>query len=192
MPVVGLNPMAFCDPRIWPREDYSVYCRYLDKLASFCSWLLGQHYRLQLFTTSISVDQYAIEDLEKRLLCDWPSDRISKMVQPVSLSLKEFLIKMSELDFVITSRFHAVVFSHLLGKPVIALSYHSKIGALMRTVGHYEYCMDIELFNANSLIERFGLLVRNGLDLQSKFRKAVDTYYDVQRVQFDSLFWQRG
>ena len=95
MPVVGLNPMAFCDPRIWPREDYSVYRRYLDKLASFCSWLLAQHYRLQLFTTSISVDQYAIEDLEKRLLCDWPSDRIAKMVQPASLSLKEFLIKMS-------------------------------------------------------------------------------------------------
>ena len=71
---------------------------------------------------------------------------------------------------------------------MIAVSYHSKIGALMRTVGHYEYCMDIELFNTNSLIETFNSLVQNSDDLKSLFRKTVATYNDALQIQFDALF----
>ena len=31
MPIVGLNPIGFCDPRIWPRKDDSVYQDYLKR-----------------------------------------------------------------------------------------------------------------------------------------------------------------
>jgi polysaccharide pyruvyl transferase WcaK-like protein len=188
MPKVGLNPMGFCDPRLWPRKDHSTYCHYLDKLAAFSSWLLAQNYKLEVFTSDINVDLYAIEDLKKRLLIDASHDRSSNVVYLPVLSLKELLIQMSTFDFVITPKYHGVIFSHLLKKPVIALSYHPKIDDLMRTVGHHRYCLDIEHFDVNSLKETFNSLVHNSHDLRSLFRKTVATYADELQVQFDELF----
>jgi polysaccharide pyruvyl transferase WcaK-like protein len=188
MPTVGLNPMGYCDPRIWPQQNYSVYSSYLDKLASFTLWLLMQNYNVEIFTSSSGVDQCAIEDLKSRLLADVPPDRIEKMFQPLSLSVSDLLHQMSQFDFVITPKFHGVIFSHLLSKPVIALSYHKKIDDLMRAVGHYGYCLDIEHFDVASLIETFNLLVQNGDDLRSLFRKTVESYSNALQMQFDDLF----
>ena len=64
---VGLNPMGFCDPRIWPRKDDEAYQEYLDKVVAFILWLVSQNYCVEVFTTEISVDHYAIADLQKRL-----------------------------------------------------------------------------------------------------------------------------
>jgi polysaccharide pyruvyl transferase WcaK-like protein len=64
-PKVGLNPMGYCDSRMWPRKDDAAYNRYLEKLAQFSSWLLAQNYSLELFTSDIGVDKYALDDLKR-------------------------------------------------------------------------------------------------------------------------------
>jgi polysaccharide pyruvyl transferase WcaK-like protein len=184
---IGLNPMGFCDPRVWPRKDEAVYGRYLDKLAAFSSWLLAQNYHLEIFTSDSSVDLQAIADLKKRLIDASPNGSSKVAYRPVAC-LKELLVQMSTFDFVITSKFHGVVFSHLLAKPVIGLSYHPKIDDLMRTVGHLRYCLPIEHFDVDSLIETFQTLVHNGDDLRSLFRKTAATYADALQVEFDNCF----
>ena len=166
---VGLNPIGFCDPRRWPRKDDAAYRRYLDKLEAFSLSILAQNYDLEIFTSDIIVDVYAIEDLNKRLLKSASSSRV--VVRPV-LTLKELLLQMSEFDFVVTSKFHGVVFSHLLGKPVIALSYLPKIENLMRTAGHDRYCLDIAHFEVNSLLEKYSLLVEENDQLNSLLLKT--------------------
>ena len=85
---------------------------------------------------------------------------------------------MSGCDFVVTSKFHGVVFSHLLAKPVIALSYHKKIDDLMRTVGHTQYCLNIESFDDKDLKSAFIAMVEDVQDLKSKFRQTTDSYAD--------------
>jgi polysaccharide pyruvyl transferase WcaK-like protein len=185
---VGLNPMGFCDPRIWPRKDESVYCCYLEKVAAFTAWLLAQNYNVEIFTSDIIVDRYAILDLEHRVLaniCSFSTATVT--VRPVS-TLEELLCQMSTFEVVITSKFHGVVFSHLLAKPVIALSYHCKIDDLMRTVGHQEYCMNIEQFEVRSLIDTFMSLVRNSDNLKALFGKTTATYAESLRAEFDHLF----
>jgi polysaccharide pyruvyl transferase WcaK-like protein len=185
---VGLNPMGFCDPRIWPRKDYSVYYHYLDKLTSFLLWLLAQNYNLTIFTSDIVADKFAIEDLKQRLSVKYSEEKIAKVFQPPCLSLKKLLLQMSRFDLVITSKFHGLIFSHLLSKPVITLSYHNKIDTLMKTVGHYEYCLDIERFDVNSLIDTFNALVRHSHYLKSQFRETAAIYFNALQVQFDNLF----
>jgi polysaccharide pyruvyl transferase WcaK-like protein len=187
-PKVGLNPIGFCDPRIWPREDEAAYSRYLDKLATFSSWLLGHHYDLEIFTAEISVDRYAVEDLGKRLPIYASPNGSSKVASIPTLSLNELLAQMSTFDFIITAKFHGVVFSHLLGKPVIALSYHRKINDLMRAVGHERYCLDIDHFKVDSLTEAFESLVDNREDLSSRFRRTATMYGNALEAQFDKLF----
>lgn len=187
-PKVGLNPIGFCDPRIWPREDDTAYGRYLDKLTTFSSWLLNHDYDLEIFSAEISVDRYAVEDLGKRLPIYASLNASSKVASIPSLSLNDLLIQMSTFDFIVTAKFHGVVFSHLLGKPVIALSYHHKIDDLMRAVGHERYCLDIDHFEVDSLIDTFESLVDNREDLSSRFRRAATTYGNAVESQFDQLF----
>ncbi|HKV39760.1 MAG TPA: polysaccharide pyruvyl transferase family protein, partial [Blastocatellia bacterium] len=190
MPKVGLNPMSFCDPRRWPRKDAAVYERFLSALTAFSSWLLAQDYRLEIYTSDM-MDLYALEDLRDRLLAGVSPAAASKVSFRPALTLKELLLQMSTFDFVVTSKFHGVIFSHLLGKPVIALGYLPKFHHLMRAVGHDQYCLDAERVDAGWLIERFECLVRENEQLRSLFRKTSDAYSSTLQVEFDKVFLGR-
>ena len=187
-PLVGLNPMGFADPRIWPHQDDSVYSSYLDKLVAFSLWLLSRNYRLKIFTSDLSVDVYAIEDLKRRLQNRLPARVVDEIVGPPAKHVNDLIAEMSTFDFVITSKFHGVVFSHLLEKPVIALSYHNKIDDLMRAVGHSQYCLDIGSFDGERLMNAFISLEEDARDLRSRFREASAARAETLRLQFDDVF----
>jgi polysaccharide pyruvyl transferase WcaK-like protein len=185
---VGLNPIGFCDSRIWPLKDDATYHGYLDKLAVFSAWLLTQGYDLEIFTGEISVDRYAIDDLRQRLPAGVFRNESTRVTCSPRFGLKELISQMSKFDFVITSKFHGVIFSHLLGKPIVALSYHRKIGDLMRTVGHEQYCLDINSFKVDVLIETFGLLVDNSEAFRSRCHQIAMMRRSAVQEQFDGLF----
>ena len=149
--------------------------------------MLEQNYHLEIFTSDI-MDIYALEDVRNSLLAGAPSAAAAKLsFRPVP-TLRELFVQMSTFDFVVTSKFHGVIFSHLLGKPVIALSYLPKIDDLMRAVGHDQYCLSVERIDAEWLIERFRSLVRQDGELRSLFRQASTAYSSALRVEFDGLF----
>jgi polysaccharide pyruvyl transferase WcaK-like protein len=189
MPIVGLNPIGFCDPRLWPRKDDSVYNAYLEKLTRFSMWLLEQGYNLRVLTTELSVDRYAVEDLKTCLCSRVSSPELLRLTFPsASGSVTEVLQQMSELDFVVTSKFHGIIFSHLLSKPVISLSYHRKMDAAMRGVGQGHFCADIESFGVDWLIDAFRSLVNESKVIKLGSAKAVQTNAAALSRQFDTLF----
>jgi polysaccharide pyruvyl transferase WcaK-like protein len=187
-PMVGINPIGFCDPRIWPKKDPALYSRYLDNLAAFSVWLIRLNYQLRVYSAEASVDVYAIADLKERLLSKLSAADVDPIFMPPSQTVGDLVATMSELDFVITSKFHGVVFSHLLAKPVIAISYHNKIDDLMRTVGHSQYCLNIESFDEEGLEKAFTTLVEDAQGLKAKFRETTDRYAAALNTQFDGLF----
>jgi len=187
-PLVGLNPIGFCDPRIWPKKDVYAYSRYLDNLAAFSLWLLSRNYGLRIFSGEVSVDVYALEDLKERLLKSLSPADVNALFVPTSANVKDLLTEMSGFDFIVTSKFHGVVFSHLLAKPVIALSYHKKIDDLMRSVGHSHHCLDIGSFDDECLKKAFATLVEDANELKSKFRRTTGSYSEALKAQFDELF----
>jgi len=187
-PKVGLNPAGYCDPRLWPRAQEDTYSRYLDRLTSFSKWLLEQNYDIELFTSDIGVDGYAIEDLNARLLAGVSPELASRVFLRPVVTLTELLVQMSTFDFVVTSKFHGVIFSHLLGKPVIATSYSLKIDQLMQTAGHGQYCLPIEQCDVDWLVERFQSLVREKDQLTQLFRKISTGRVAALRTHFDALF----
>ena len=187
--IVALNPIGFCDPRIWPRKDSVSYQNYLEKLTTFAVWLLDEGYTLRVFTTEVSVDHYAIQDLKARLRSRVPSDdRLSRIFRPASDSVDGVLQEMAGFDFVVTSKFHGIIFSHLLRKPVISLSYQRKMDVVMQALGQGRFCADIENFDVNWLIEAFRSLVRESNSIKSDSAKAVQAYAAALSQQFDSLF----
>jgi polysaccharide pyruvyl transferase WcaK-like protein len=187
-PVVGLNPIGFCDPRIWPRKDAPVYNNYIEKLADFSLWLLDNNYDLRLYSAEASVDIYALEDLGNRLRNRLSAADLERICRPSAGTVSGLMQEMSGFDFVVTAKFHGVVFSHLLGKPVIALSYHPKIDDLMRKVGHSQYCLDIAAFGNKDLENTFAALVNDTEQLKARFRRTAASYSETLKAQFDDLF----
>jgi len=187
-PRIGLNPIGFCDPRIWPKQDVDTYSRYLDKLAAFSLWLLNQNYSVRIFSGEESVDVYALKDLKERLQSRLSPTDATEMFAPTSESVRDLLVEMSRFDFVVTSKFHGVVFSHLLEKPCIALSYHNKIDDLMRVVGQSEYCLNIETFDEEHLKGAFRKVLGDAEVVRAKCRQTAGSYSDALKDQFDELF----
>ena len=188
-PRVGLNPMGFCDPRVWPQQDVAAYNSYIDKLATFSSWLLAEGYDLELFTSDIGVDKYAIEDLKDRILLNNCVDSRRVVCRPI-LNLPGLLSQIASFDFVITSKFHGVVFSHILGKPVLALSYLPKIDYLIRRAGHDKYCMSIDKADVPLLVGTFTSMVRERDRLQQLFLTTSLTYANALQAEFDNLLFR--
>jgi len=186
--VVGINPIGFCDPRIWPRQDLDVYMQYLDKLAEFVQWLLREDYDVRIYSGEASVDVYAIEDLKDRLHSSFSPAQIQKLCMQPSETVEDLLTEMASFDLVVTSKFHGVIFAHLLGKPVVALSYHHKIDDLMHAVGNPQHCLDIESFDLQKLTGAIVDLRANAPALKKRFRESVVSRSAALKMQFDQLF----
>jgi polysaccharide pyruvyl transferase WcaK-like protein len=191
--VVGLNPLSFCDPRLWPRKDSGIYQKYLQKITRFSEWLLQQGYDLRLFSTDFSVDRYAIEDLRVAVgeTLSTP-ELIYETCRGTSDSVKNTLREMAAFDYVVTSKYHGLVFSHLLGKPVISLSYQSKMDALMRAVGQERFATNVEYFEVDWLIKAFRSLVEERQSIEAGSLAAVEVNAAALSEQLNGLFPARG
>jgi len=185
---VGLNPMGYCDPRRWPRKDAAVYHDHIEKLTTFSKWLLAHNFQVEIFSSDVLMDVFAIEDLKDRLANSLSEQEMENLVFRPIPTLKELLRQMADFDFVITSKFHGIVFSHMMAKPVIALSYLRKMEDLMRDMGNADYCLDIEYFETSKLIEIFQSMVNHEKYLTSELHRTSTLYADALRVDFDSFF----
>jgi polysaccharide pyruvyl transferase WcaK-like protein len=189
-PIVGLSPMAYCDPRVYWQKDQPIYERFIHNVGSFGSWLGQNHYRLALFSTDIWFDSQTIEDV-KAALGNANGDLQSRLVKHERITgIDGLLSQMNSMDYVVTCRFHGVVFAHLLNKPVLALSHHPKVSALMNDLGLARYCVDIRNCDVNMLKETFLSLVGNSDEIRSRMADRLACYRRSLSIQFDQLFPQ--
>ena len=187
-PTVGFAPMPYPGPRWHSAEkDQVVYDEFIRKLAIFASWLIGKSYAVTIFGTDIGVDPSAIADLQMALLS---RHGIGPSQYSVDYSVKsgDLLATMSRMDYIVTCRFHGVVFAHLLGKPVLAIAHHSKVMDLMADLELSSYCVDIRDFDLERLTERFASMVVNGEEIRSRMAASLNRNRQRLRGQFDELF----
>jgi len=192
MRVVGINPIGFCDPRNWARKDEAVYQDYLRKITSFSVWLLEQGYDVRIFSNEADLDKFVIEDLRKELSAQVTRDLFGRVSWSRSETVEDVLREMAQFDFVVTSKFHGIVFSQVLGKPVISLSYGEKMDLAMQAVRQGRFNANIECFDVNWLINAFRGLVDDSEEIKRESTIAVKGYAARLSQQFDSLFLQLG
>jgi polysaccharide pyruvyl transferase WcaK-like protein len=188
--IVGFAPMPYPDrdPSGYQAEkNQAVYEAFIGKLASFASWLARSH-TLALFGTDIGVDPPAIEDLQRTLLgIHGIPPPLSGVYRPVT-SVSDLLATMSGMDYVVTCRFHGVIFAHLLNKPVLAIAHHPKVTELMADLELPHYCVDIRDFDVNSLKDRFASMVNNAEEIKGRMAATLTRNRQLLKNQFDELF----
>jgi polysaccharide pyruvyl transferase WcaK-like protein len=188
-PIVGFAPMPYPDWSEYPSEkDQAVYKELIRKLAIFASWLLSQSYALTIFGTDIGVDPLAFEDLQQALLSHHGITSSQYSVNRSAKSVHDLLAAISGMDYVVTCRFHGVVFAHLLNKPVLAIAHHSKVTKAMTNLALSNYCVDIRDFDVNLLVERFALMVMHAEEIKSCMAASLTRNRQRLRSQFDELF----
>lgn len=185
---VGIAPMPWGLEPLYDDGNPHAYDSLISSLAALGSRLLADQGRITLFCTDIGVDPPSVHDLQRALReSSWlPTDDLVDVAVPQTTT--DLIRSMSSMDYVITCRFHGVVFAHLLNIPVIALSHHSKVTTLMNDLGLSRYCLDIRTITPDTLTERFLELAANADWIKSRMSSTYSSYKDTLERQFNNLF----
>jgi len=179
--------MGYCDPRVYWDKNQGVYDHLIRNFATFGAWLAQSHHHIALFSTDIWFDSQAIQDLAVAL-----NHNSSPVMREPITGLDELLSQMSSMNYIVTCRFHGVVFAHLMNIPVLALSHHPKVVTLMNDLGLSEYCLDIRNFDSDLLIDKFLSLAANRNNIKTRMAEKAALYRKQLNLQFDTLFSQEA
>ena len=155
--IVGLSPMAYCDPRFYWDKNQPVYDRVRRNLVLFGSWLNREGYDLRLFSTDIWFDATVLDEVEAALKQAGAVPHPERIMRERVTQVPELLARIERMDYIVTCRYHGVIFAHMMGKPVLALSHHPKVATLMRSLGLSDYCVDLRECDAAVLQQKFSL-----------------------------------
>jgi polysaccharide pyruvyl transferase WcaK-like protein len=185
--VVGVSPMAYCDPRAWPCKDERRYAAYISHLAEMVKWLIGEGHRVLFFTTD-SPDTTAVDDVQA-MISGAAIDAGSIQILPASTEHNpdSFLRGISGADLIIASRLHGVILSHLNTTPVLALSFDPKVDAYMNAMEQKDYCLNIDHLQLDVLMERFTTLKAARQRVQAHLRLAALRFRNLLDLQYDQI-----
>jgi len=186
-PVVGISPIAYLSPHVWPEHNSRIYGQYLDTLAEFAATVLEAGHSVVLFT-SASMDQPAVNIVIAKLQLDprrrsW-GDRLRQVEQT---RLDTQLQEIGKLDLVVASRLHGIILSHLLNKPVLAISYDRKVDAHMEALKQTRFCLELRACTVAQLQKRFANLVAESKAVSAVVRPLVEKFGQDLDVQYDRL-----
>jgi polysaccharide pyruvyl transferase WcaK-like protein len=88
----------------------------------------------------------------------------------------------------IASRYRSVLRSHLMNKPVIALSYDEKVDRLMSDIELKEYCLPIAQFSVETLTNKFARFNMNRSKIKAAMEKKLQEYRTALNEQYEHFF----
>lgn len=180
---VGLSPIAYCHPRLWPTKDQAQYERYMAELARFASRILQEGASISLFASSPPDDQVFF-DLEQRLDANLsPAARMRLSRKRVN-TLADLLGVLQSVDLVVASRLHGLMLSFLCSKPAVAVSYDRKVTSLMEEMNLSAYCLDIQSFESELLLKSFSTLRSNREIIVPALTESCRRYNAALQKQF--------
>jgi polysaccharide pyruvyl transferase WcaK-like protein len=185
-PVVGLGLMEY-DARYSVANPLGrTYERYLESLGTFACWLVDHGYDVRLLLGD--ADTGVIDAFEHELSTRFGSAILDRVAYRPTNSVEDLLSELRSTDFVVATRFHNVLMSMLVNKPVIAISFHHKVSSLMRQMGLSRYCNDLSRMDSETLIVQFQELVAQADDVRKVIQSGVEASRRALEEQYELLF----
>jgi polysaccharide pyruvyl transferase WcaK-like protein len=186
--VVGIGLMDYYGEHRSPEDGERIYQRYVDRLARFAAWLLERGCSLRLLVGDLSYDLRVKRELLAMLEAEGIKLDPERIIDEPLSSTQDLYSQLAQTDLVVATRFHNVLLALLLNKPVIALSYHDKVRALMIECGLADYCEDATDLDVPSLIARFESLDANAAVLRSALKERTDASRLALDEQYGEIF----
>lgn len=184
--VVGLGLMENARKYGVASDGFS-HGAYLEVLAEFAGWLLSREYDVRLLIGSAE-DEPVKQEFKSLLKSRYANYEQGRIIDEPVASLPDLLAQLVVTDFVVATRFHNVLFSLLVNKPVIAVAFHHKCSSLMSRMGLSEYCQDITSLSASQLIGRFCKLEQNASQTRQIIREKVEACRQSLDEQYETIF----
>jgi polysaccharide pyruvyl transferase WcaK-like protein len=181
-PVVGINPLPFFDRWYWYKSDDRLYREYVSKLAELAELVIDNGYAVWLFPTQLRADPAVIDDVRCAMREGYRSYLIKWPVQ----SFDDLTAGIKGCRLIIATRYHGILLSLLLEKPVLALAYHGKSQDLMALLGQSKYALDAAAWNLDTVSHLFFEIERERNQVTEQIasrlpaiRRALANQYDV-------------
>jgi polysaccharide pyruvyl transferase WcaK-like protein len=186
--VIGVSPIAYCDPRAWPCKDERRYAAYVSQTAEIVKWLIREGYRVLFFTTD-SPDIATVEDVQAMISgCAMDADAIETLPGSSDQTTESLLKELRRAELVIASRLHGVILSHLSAIPVLGISFDPKVDAHMNAIGQRDYCLNIDHLRLDAVIERFNALKALREEEANRIRCSALAFRQQLETQYDRIF----
>jgi len=183
--VVGLGLMDYVGRYNDPDPGFETQKRYVQSLGVFVEWLLAHGYDVRLLLGD--GDRDVVDDLKSVLRERLGRYDTSRVVDDPIESVDDVLAQIAATDVVVATRFHNVLLAMVLGKPVIAITFHHKCDALMNQMQLSEYRHDLNHMDSNALIEQFQALERNREDVKWTLERGVEVARRALDEQYQLL-----
>jgi polysaccharide pyruvyl transferase WcaK-like protein len=178
---IGVSPISYLSEN-WPQKDQRIYVEYISHMTSFVNRLILDGYSILLFSTD-TPDRIAIKDITDQLIKDH-GEMPKQILIPSISTVDDLLENLVDIDYVVASRYHGILLSHLIAKPVLAISYEQKVNSHMHLMGQEEYCLDINNISFESLIQSFLMLKAN----REKIKNLLDTLVNEKRTRLEGFY----
>ncbi|BDV43038.1 hypothetical protein GURASL_19610 [Geotalea uraniireducens] len=189
-PVVGVSPIAYLSSHSWPKSDLGTYEPYIATLKSFVASLLAEGTTVILYFTD-STDKVVVRELAGELQSFAADSPGTLAVQPTE-TVAELLQLMGRVDYVVASRLHGVILAHLMDRPVVAISYDTKVDTHMNELGQQEYCLDIHRLELAALCRAYAALRGESQAARTRISAQAAKYRSLLAAQYDGLLNYSG
>ena len=184
--VVGTNPVPYLGEHYWPAPDAVRYQEYVRKLAKFAEWLDKSGHSVLFFPTQLRADAITINDINAAM--NGAGRSPSFLAQRPIHNLEDLVSEISRADLIVANRYHAILISLMMNKPVLGIAYHEKSRALLEQAGQGDYVLKIEDFKTEDLIERFEDLEANAPALKKRIAERMAPLREALEQQYDAVF----
>jgi polysaccharide pyruvyl transferase WcaK-like protein len=187
--VVAINPVPFNDPTYWLGSNETRYRRYVETLAAFAAWLLSKGIKPVFLPTQLNLDPPVIADILAEMHARGLEESVLArcVAAPAVDSLDSLLAEIERADLVVASRFHGVVLSLNVSRPVLGIAYHAKTREAMGQLGLEAFSLDILDLSLEGLIERFERLRIDWPERAPEVMRRLEVHRTTLSTQFDNL-----
>jgi polysaccharide pyruvyl transferase WcaK-like protein len=183
--VVGISPIG---APAWTTNGSELFETYMKNLTALVLWLISAKYTVLFFPSQTNDDPPLIEEIKSRLVTSGLRYDKDQIISEPVLDVDDLLQQIAMTDIVVASRFHSVLLANFLCKPVLALSYRSKVNNLMDDAGLQRYCIDINNVSAEDMKTLVLALLENRNVISKHLSTRVKTYIQSLDEQYDNVF----
>lgn len=184
--VVGVNPVPFYDGRYWATPNPARYGEYVRKMARFAEWLDQNGYSTLFFPTQTRADSLTIQDIRTELNGTANSPRILAG-NPIQ-SIDDLISEIARADLVVANRYHGILLSLALNKPVLGIAYHEKSRELLEQAGQGDYVLNVADFATEELIAKIKAMHANAAQIKKEIASRIAPLHEALDQQYDVVF----
>lgn len=188
---VGVSPIAYGRPEHWPTHDTEVARRYFSALVEFTRERLRAGDRVVLFSTD-GPDRHLVAEMQAALQEDATAHGEQRLHVENTRTVDDLLPILARLDAVVVSRLHGVILSHLVHRPVLAISYDRKVSAHMSQAGQERFCIEFGEATHETVTRTFAALVAESAAVHATLHAKTEAWRAALDAQYTRVLELAG